>query len=108
TNDEVVLCSKSPGQTCVTKEFCRLENIPTCFIVKTGQDPLGKQECALRCYNTPTFGTCRSGICIPPSVPSVPSFDPTNPDCSAAQEPPIINTKTGEAIPIIDLNTSGN
>ena len=98
-----VLCSKSPGQSCLTREFCRLENIQTCFIVKTTKTATGVQECALRCYNTPTFGNCRNGTCLPPSLPPVPSFDSTNPDCSSAIEPPLINA-TGEAIPTVNTN----
>ena len=100
-----VLCSKSPGQSCLTREFCRLENIQTCFIVKTTKTATGAQECALRCYNTPTFGTCRNGVCLPPTPPLVPSFDSTNPDCSSAIDPPLINS-TGEAIPTV--NTGAN
>lgn len=88
TELEKVLCSKSPGQTCVSKEYCRQENIRTCFIVKTGLDQQGTQTCALRCYNIPTHGDCENGICIPPVVPPVPTFDPTNPDCSTAIDPP--------------------
>jgi len=91
SEQETYLCSKAPGQTCVTKEFCRKENITSCYVVKTGTSVTGKQECALRCYNTPTFGDCRNGYCIAPSNPPVPAFNPTNPDCSTAIEPPIVN-----------------
>lgn len=81
-------CSKSPGQQCVTKEFCRKENIPTCFIVKTGVSAQGQVTCTRRCYFVPTFGECTDGICVPPNAPDVPSFDPNNPDCSSAIDPP--------------------
>ncbi len=81
-------CSKSPGQQCVTKEFCRKENISTCFIVKTGFNSQGQQTCTRRCYNVPTFGECTAGVCVPPQAPDVPTFDPNNPDCSQAQDPP--------------------
>lgn len=83
-----VLCSKSPGQACVTKEFCRKENIPTCFIVKTGTNSQGQVTCTRRCYNVPTFGDCTNGVCVPPQIPDVPDFDPSNPDCSEAIDPP--------------------
>ncbi len=86
--DDDVLCSKSPGQACVTKEFCRKENIPTCFIVKTGTNNQGQTTCTRRCYNVPTFGDCTAGTCVPPQVPEVPAFDPENPDCSTAIDPP--------------------
>lgn len=85
---EDLFCSKSPGQQCITKEFCREENIRTCFIVKTGISNQGVQTCTLRCYNVPTFGDCREGICVPPNSPPVPTFDPANPDCGNAIDPP--------------------
>jgi hypothetical protein len=91
SEQETYLCSKAPGQTCVTKEFCRKENITSCYVVKTGTSVTGKQECALRCYNTPTFGDCRNGYCIAPSNPPVPAFNPTNPDCTTAIDPPLVN-----------------
>ncbi len=88
TESDPVLCNKSPGQQCVAKEYCRKENISTCFVVKTGVSAQGAVTCALRCYNVPTFGSCSNGICIPPNTPDVPSFDPSNPDCSEAIDPP--------------------
>jgi hypothetical protein len=88
TDQEEVLCSKAPGQSCVSKEYCRKENINECFVVKTGSDNLGNQTCALRCYNVPTFGSCKNGVCVPPVAPPVPQFDPGNPDCSNAIDPP--------------------
>lgn len=91
SEEETYLCAKAPGQTCITKEFCRKENITSCYVVKTGTSVTGKQECALRCYNTPTFGDCRNGFCIAPSQPPVPAFNPTNPDCTTAIDPPLVN-----------------
>jgi hypothetical protein len=91
SEEETTLCAKAPGQTCVDMQFCRKENLTTCYVVKTGTNPLGKIECALRCYYTPTFGRCRNGICVSPLQPSVPRFDPVNPDCSEAIDPPIVN-----------------
>jgi hypothetical protein len=82
-------CSKTAGQQCVTKEFCKQENVPECIIVKEGTNAQGQPTCTLRCYNVPTFGECSSdGICLPPATPAVPIFDPANPDCSNAEEPP--------------------
>ncbi len=87
--DLEVLCSKSPGQTCISKDFCRKENIPTCFIVKTGLNPQGQTTCALRCYNVPTFGECQNGTCQPPPTPTVPDFDPNSEGaCNGAIDPP--------------------
>lgn len=88
TSEEQKLCSKSPGQKCVTKEYCRKENVTQWFIVKTGVSPSGVQECALRSYNVPTHGDCVNGKCIPPDPPPVPNFDPDEPDCSEAINPP--------------------
>lgn len=88
SEDQQVLCGKSPGQACVAKEWCRKENVPTCFKVKTGLTPEGQQLCALRCYNVPTFGDCINRTCVAPIPPPVPSFDPENPDCSDAVDPP--------------------
>lgn len=89
-DEEPVLCSKSPGQTCAAKEWCRQDNIQECKIIKTGTDTQGNLTCALRCYNIPTFGECRNGICIPPVAPDVPVFDPQNPDCTNAEDPPTL------------------
>ncbi|MBP5296557.1 MAG: hypothetical protein J6Y94_04415 [Bacteriovoracaceae bacterium] len=91
TSTEQVLCSKSPGQSCISREWCRQENVTTCFIVKTIRTATGKQECALRCYNVPTYGYCREGICISPPIPAVPYFDPSeDPEtrCANAIDPP--------------------
>ena len=72
----------------MTKEFCRKENVYTCFIVKTGFNAQVQQTCTRRCYNVPTFGECTAGVCVPPQIPDVPTFDPNNPDCSQAIDPP--------------------
>lgn len=89
-DEEPVLCSKSPGETCAAKEWCRQDNIQECKIIATGTDTQGNVTCALRCYNVPTFGECRNGVCIPPTAPPVPVFDPANPDCSQAEAPPTL------------------
>ncbi len=88
TADPPVLCSKPPGGTCVTKEYCMQETISTCLIVRTGQDTFGNVTCTLRCYAKQVNGDCREGICISPVSPAIPSFDPSNPDCSTAVDPP--------------------
>ena len=88
TYEDEVLCSKPPESSCVSKEFCRKENIVNCFIVTTGVDPLGNPECALRCYNLPTHGNCINNKCKTPTQPAIPVFDPENPDCDAARSPP--------------------
>lgn len=88
TDNEQVLCSKSPGQRCVSREYCRKENIEECFIVRTGTSVQGGLTCALRCYNVPTFGDCKNGFCLPPLPKPVPQFDTQNPDCTEAIDPP--------------------
>jgi len=82
-----VLCGKTPGEQCVAKEWCRKENLADCYVVKTGTSPTGAVECALRCYNIPTYGNCRDGQCVTPQANPVPVFNPTNPDCSTARDP---------------------
>ncbi len=76
-SDEQVLCSKSPGQQCVSREWCRKESITTCNIYRTGTSPTGQTTCALRCYPVPTFSDCMKGSCVAPIIPAVPFFDPT-------------------------------
>lgn len=89
-NTEDVLCAKSPGQTCVTGEFCNKRNVKKCIIIKTGTDSVtGTQLCRLQCYLVPTFGSCINAICVDAVDPVVPSFDPSNPNCTTAETPPI-------------------
>ena len=89
TDKYKVLCSKSPGQTCVAQDWCQKVDLRKCLIVKTGISVTGKQECGLRCYNVPTFADCRDGMCVPPRPFSVPAFDPLDPNrCNSAIDPP--------------------
>lgn len=81
-------CNKSPGQECVAQEFCREEMVQTCYKVKTGVNSNGETTCALRCYYVPTYGSCVNGVCVAPDTPAVPAFDPANPQCSDAIDPP--------------------
>jgi hypothetical protein len=89
TQDPQVLCSKPAGQQCISKEFCAQSVIQECFIVKTGVNNTGATTCALRCYNRLKHGDCKSGQCTPPLTPSVPIFNPADPNrCDAAIDPP--------------------
>ena len=89
-SQDQVLCSKSPGQTCVTKEWCRRDYVNTCYIVKTGISETGKQNCEIRCYQIPTFGDCVNGSCVPPQTPAMPMIDETVSDsCKDAIDPPL-------------------
>ena len=83
-----IFCSKLAGETCVAQEWCRKEYHNQCFVVKTGFTPRGEQLCALRCYNVPTPSSCRNGTCHPPAPPAQPAFDPENPNCEDAIDPP--------------------
>lgn len=87
--DPAVYCSKAAGDSCVSKEFCQLEPVRECKIIKTGTSVTGQTTCALRCYNKMIHGECLSGTCVSPQIPAVPSFDPENPDCSEAEPAPI-------------------
>lgn len=83
-----VLCNKSPGESCIAKEWCRKEPTVNCYVVDTGTDALNRPTCALKCYNSLEFGECQNGKCIPPAAGTIESFDPTEPDpykrCSKA------------------------
>ena len=59
-----------------------------CLKVKTGVNANGETTCALRCYYVPTYGSCVEGVCVAPDTPDIPSFDPNNPQCGDAEEPP--------------------
>lgn len=79
-----IFCSKASGQSCVSQEFCAQTAVTTCKIVKTGTLN-GVATCALRCPSVMTYGTCTAGVCVPPTQPAIPAFDPT--DCSQAVDP---------------------
>jgi hypothetical protein len=83
-----VFCNKSIGQTCVAKEFCRKEPVQECFIVKQPNSSTGQPQCSLMCYTFMKNGNCLNGFCQQPVTPTVPVFDPDNPDCSNAVDPP--------------------
>ncbi|MBL7665871.1 MAG: hypothetical protein JNM93_12115 [Bacteriovoracaceae bacterium] len=84
-----VLCSKPFGQICIAKEWCMEQTVSECYIVKTGFTVLGAVTCEVRCYNVSKFGDCVNGVCVPPTSPSVPVFNPTDPNaCAQAIDPP--------------------
>jgi hypothetical protein len=89
TQDPPVLCSKPSGQQCIAKEWCAQESIEECKIVKTELNEDGSQNCALRCYHRLTYGDCTNGICLPPATPTIPIFNPADPNrCDDAVDPP--------------------
>jgi hypothetical protein len=84
TDLEKVLCSKVPGQSCVSREYCRQENVRECYIIKT-TDSNGNPSCEKKCFSVPKFGDCINGTCQPPTSASDPAFDPTDPNrCDGA------------------------
>lgn len=86
-----VLCSKVPSQACVSKEFCRQDNVRECYIIKT-TDTNGSASCEKRCYSVPKFGDCINGSCVAPKTTSDPAFDVTDPNrCDNAFDSPPIN-----------------
>lgn len=85
TGTNPIFCSKSPGQQCVTKEFCAQQAVVTCQVVKNGLKPDGTPPCTLRCPAVMTFGDCKGGVCTPPVQPAVPPFDPVT--CAGAVDP---------------------
>ncbi len=79
-------CAKTPGQKCVSQEFCQPQYVATCKIVKLPTpNPDGSVACTLRCPAVETYGTCVAGYCKPPAIPPVPAFNPA--DCSLAVDP---------------------
>lgn len=78
---EQVLCSKVPNQSCVSKEFCRIEYVRQCYLIRIN-DPNNSLTCAKRCYSVPTFGDCVSGYCKPPVTPQEPAAPTTPADCA--------------------------
>lgn len=78
---EQVLCSKVPNQSCVSKEFCRIEYVRQCYLIRVN-DPNNALSCEKRCYSVPTFGDCVNGLCKPPITPQEPATPTTPADCS--------------------------
>jgi len=107
--DEPVLCSKAPGQTCIAQDWCMIQNVSKCYIVKTGTSPTGEVECALRCFNVPTHGDCTDGICVPPAIDIPPVFDPENPNCSSAIEAPTgVGLAIGSTLEVVDTDSDSS
>jgi hypothetical protein len=82
-----VLCSKPSGDYCIAKEWCQKSPVVTCLVVRTGTDPLGNTTCRQQCYTTQEFGDCKNGTCTPPVQPSIPVFDPNDPNACANAVP---------------------
>ncbi|EQC44641.1 putative lipoprotein [Bacteriovorax sp. BSW11_IV] len=84
-----VLCGKAVGQSCVTSQYCAQVNVNVWKKVKTVLVD-GTVSCRLEQFNERRFAEC-DGTCRQPETPTKPEFDPANPDCEGAIEPPISN-----------------
>lgn len=82
-----ILCAKSAGQTCVSREFCAKTFVPTGKIVKKVLGN-GTVTCEVRYTPVETYGSCVSGLCAPAPTPTPPVIDWTaaNP-CASAVDP---------------------
>jgi hypothetical protein len=86
TGPAPVLCSKSAGETCVSREFCAKEFVNVCKMIKSTKND-GTPTCYKKCSPVETYGTCNgSGRCVPPPTPAEPVLDPLNP-CKDAVDP---------------------
>jgi hypothetical protein len=84
-----VLCNKPIGTFCIAKEWCQKSPVVTCIVVDTGTDALGNATCRQQCYTTSEYGDCRNGICSSPFQPTIPVFDPNDPNaCNNAVPAP--------------------
>lgn len=85
-------CAKSPGQQCVTKEFCRKDFVSECKVTYTNQFKLDgiSRVCSLRCTPVENFGTCLgTGVrstCVPPTAPKSPTTAEVD-ACTGAVDP---------------------
>lgn len=75
------LCSKNPGETCISREFCRKKSVRECNIYKVGYNASGKVICNRLCFPVSKFGDCVNGYCVDPQDGILPTFDATA-DCA--------------------------
>lgn len=93
TTTPAVLCSKPIGDFCIAKDWCQKSTVIKCLVIKTGTDPQGNTTCRQHCYNEEQFGDCKNGTCVPPVQPSIPPFNPNDPNaCNGAVPPPDFST----------------
>lgn len=85
--DSGVQCHQPPGQSCLTKEFCREETVQECKVYQVGFDAIGEPTCALRCTNVQMKGECLDHVCQPVQVPKPEPFDPNDPNFICADAP---------------------
>lgn len=84
TGSTPILCSKSPGQQCISRDYCRKEFVTTCKVYKDGVlNADGTPKCSIRCLPVETYSDCKNGLCVPPQAPADPA-DPEDPEVCAA------------------------
>lgn len=84
TGSTPILCSKSPGQQCISRDYCRKEFVTTCKVYKDGVlNADGTPKCSIRCLPVETYSDCKNGQCVPPQAPADPA-DPEDPEVCAA------------------------
>ncbi len=83
TGSNPVLCSKSPGQQCVSREYCRKEFVQTCKVYKD-PDFATSQKCSVRCLAVETYSDCTNGICTAPAAAAPPGDHTDAATCQAA------------------------
>lgn len=84
-----VFCSKPSGTTCIAKEWCQKVPITRCYIIRTGTTTTGQVTCAQQCYQVQEHGECMNGLCVAPTQPTIPTFDPNAEGaCDEAITPP--------------------
>lgn len=84
TGSTPILCSKSPGQQCISRDYCRKEFVTTCRVYKDGVlNADGTPKCSIRCLPVETYSDCKNGLCVPPPAPADPA-DPEDPEVCAA------------------------
>lgn len=87
--DNPIYCSKAPGQSCVSDDYCRLEPITVPGIYRLGHDDQGNLKCGVRRFVIPTHGSCVAGTCVVPETPPDPSFNEDDPNrCDNAKSLP--------------------
>ena len=86
-DDNPVLCGKSPGQSCIARDWCQKQILPECYIVDTGP---GATDCEYRCYNVERFGDCTDNRCVAPSprIDDSGLWNPNDPNrCNNERDP---------------------
>ncbi|MCK5882994.1 MAG: hypothetical protein KAG61_04840 [Bacteriovoracaceae bacterium] len=83
-----ILCGKSPGQSCVAKEWCKPQSVQVCKIYKMSETTTsGQPKCKVYCLPEKVFGNCVNGSCQTPDTPT-PEVITDDFNCSGAPNLP--------------------